>query len=248
MVIIRRKQVEDLKTSRQLSFESRLGQHLTSLFPHHLKSMSQPELTAVVRFCAGKAAVYGFVTESAVARYSELMCYFGAHFDSDPQAIWARSILDQPGDAGACSTALYEAGMRFWGEIAGPDNTYLRAAMKRLQGDPLPLLRSALEPSPETGLPDTLMRLYPEKAERLGRDLLNGLLQLGRKQAAGHGLTSSPGVVLFTGLMFALGSGFSEDPILPWTQEALKAPAASGERERVSRLLEQAQAFLGRWS
>ena len=165
----------------------------------------------------------GFETERAVCRFTELMFYFGSHFDADPQYPWAAAYLvanpepDEPRRSGG----LHDEGMRYWGEIAGPDNQYLREAIARILENPLNLMRTASAPTPEAGLPAAFERLYPRKAAKTGRKAMASLVALGLQQAPLNGLTSVEGAVLFTGLMFCLGSGFAHDPIFPWAEAVL---------------------------
>jgi hypothetical protein len=54
-------------------------------------------------------------------------------------------------------------------------------------------------------------------------------------------------VVLYTGLMFALGAGFASDPILFWARDTL-AGANGDERASVNLLLRRAQEYCNLWS
>jgi hypothetical protein len=227
-----------------------MQEHLSELFPRQMSALDGAPFSEVVRVAIEKAGSHGYTTERAVARYTELMFYFGAHFDQDPQAAWAQPFIDCPEDADQAerSGELHDEGMRQWGRMAGPDNVYLRGALKRLSEDPIALLKTASKPSPEEGLPEAFRRLYPEKVQAVGDEVLSRVVASGHEQAAIHGIQSIPGVVLFCGLMFALGTGFAADPILFWARDTLAGANGTDERTRVNALLRRAQEYCNLWS
>lgn len=249
-MIIREDQMQALRNAAQSGFESRLTRHLTQLFPRHERRLGPESLRAVVGYALRRAAELGFNTERAVCRVTELMFYFGAHFDTDPQYPWAAEYLTAhpgPGEPGR-SGGLHDLGMRNWAEIAGPENRFLLDAIRRIRENPLNLIRSASVPTLGAGLPLAFERLYPEKAANIGRNGLDSLVAIGLKEAPGYGLASPAGAVLYTALMFSCGRGFAQDPILPWAGAVLRDPSLSDERTRAMRLFEQANTFMSLWA
>ncbi len=248
-MIIREDQMQALRDASQSDFESRLARHLTQLFPRHERRLGPENFTAVIGYSIRRAAELGFNTERAVCRVAELMFYFGAHFDTDPQYPWAAEyLIAHPGPAEpGRSGGLHDLGMKNWAEIAGPENRYLLDAIRRVRENPLDLIRSASVPTLGTGLPLAFERLYPEKAASIGRTGLDSLVAIGLKEAPGYGLASPAGAVLYTALMFSLGRGFAQDPILCWAGAALRNPSLSDERTRAMRLFEQVNTFMNLW-
>ena len=249
-MVLRQEQLQTLRSASRRDFEARMTTHLKRLFPRHTSSMGPEELGKVIGHGIDRADEHGFRTEIGVCRFVELMCYFGAEFDRDPQAHWAQAFL-----ANAMGTpetersrALHDEGMREWGRIAGPDNVYLHAALRRLQADPVRLLKAAITPELDSGLAAAFRELYPEKAEAVGGERLGQLVRLAFGRAKSDGFTSELGVALYAGLAFALGCGFAADPFLPWARTVVTDVTIREERPRIALLFEAARAFLARWN
>jgi hypothetical protein len=245
-LLIRKQQIEELGKAQKSAFGAKLSEHLESLFPRHFIPLTKAEQEEVVAFAISQAGDQGFVTEIQVARYAELMCYFGAHFPRDPQAIWAHPILASQGDPAERSEALYQAGLEFWARIAGPENQFLEAAIARMRDDSMRLLRLASEASSEASLLKAMHAAYPEKAEAVGEEALRKLVNGSVQQATARGFASVQGFVLFACLSFALGMRFDDDPVLPWARRTLSAPLGD-EGQRLRLLAESSREFLSRW-
>lgn len=62
---------------------------------------------------------------------------------------------------------------------------------------------------------------FPKSFEVLGEARVLDILRGAVGRAQSHGLTTERSVVMYLNLMFMLGSGFDEDPQLPWAAEIL---------------------------
>ena len=67
------------------------------------------------------------------------------------------------------------------------------------------------------------------------------LFRLGEERAASHEIRDATGVWIYTGIAFMLGSGFDEDPLLPWAAAVL---GEENRETRAARLHERALVFL----
>lgn len=83
---------------------------------------------------------------------------------------------------------------------------------------------------------------FPERAEQLAPDLFERAVAAGIDRAMAHGLKSERDVCLYVTLMFMLGGGFDEDPLLPWAHQILTS--GQDARIRTFRLGQRARAFL----
>lgn len=66
-----------------------------------------------------------------------------------------------------------------------------------------------------------LLALYPGEAGALGPVALRQLVDDGIARARGYNLDSERDIALFVDLSLFLGSGFDQDPELPWAAEIL---------------------------
>ena len=64
--------------------------------------------------------------------------------------------------------------------------------------------------------------------------------------AAQHNVATDRGIVIATGMMFTMGHGFAEDPLLPWISATLRDPAIKDSERRVARLERRTQIYLDR--
>jgi hypothetical protein len=90
-----------------------------------------------------------------------------------------------------------------------------------------------------------LRRCFPVDCERLGEAQTRKVIQEGIARAARRGIDVRNDVRQYISVMFALGSGFSEDPQLPWAGEALEHATATLS-ERTSLLYDKVVDYLER--
>jgi len=91
-----------------------------------------------------------------------------------------------------------------------------------------------------------MRRIHPRFCAYVGEPPLRDLVRRGREAAARLGLGTDAGSALVTGMMFTLGHGFADDPLLPWVRAALRDPSVTSPGARVSRLRAEAERSLAR--
>jgi hypothetical protein len=142
---------------------------------------------------------------------------------------------------------LYDQAIEYLDRIEGPEDEYLVNALDEFSDislEELPLTRSE---DIENKTISLLRRIWPEKCQALGTDALNHLIRYGTESAQRYRITGQRGVVLYTMLMFMLGSGFDTDPQFPWAATVLKDESIINEAARIDRLYKEAMAFLDEW-
>jgi hypothetical protein len=100
MLVIRAGQLSALSQARLASFESKMCEHLRSVYPNwSLASATDPAACAAlrnfVRHGRARAEQYGFGVELDIARYLHVMHDLGQRFDESPEYPWAPSLLTQ---------------------------------------------------------------------------------------------------------------------------------------------------------
>lgn len=89
--------------------------------------------------------------------------------------------------------------------------------------------------------------VFPAKCQYVGEQRVQNLIPRGVRSARAYGITTDRGITLFTVLMFVLGSGFADDPLLPWAQATLNDKGIANEIDRVDRLYAEGVGLLKRW-
>ncbi|HRF61751.1 MAG TPA: hypothetical protein PK708_02445 [Candidatus Competibacter sp.] len=77
------------------------------------------------------------------------------------------------------------------------------------------------------GLLDHFQTFFPQHAAVLGNAQLQRALRYSLQRAESRGLGTERAVYLYIALMFMLGSGFDEDPQLPWAAREVEAEKAA---------------------
>ena len=78
----------------------------------------------------------------------------------------------------------------------------------------------------------------------MGGATLQQLVQIGIESAQDYNITGERGIVIYTGLMLMIGSGFDQDPQFPWAGDVLQDGAIRDQAARVGRLYDEAMALL----
>lgn len=224
--------------------------HLRRYFPRHCHFLGDEQMGRVIRWGLDRARGHGLTTEANVRRYLCLMCLLGSGFDADPQMPWAAAILaESVAHEDARAVRLYDRAMEYLDHVA-PDFE------ERDEGSGLGAELGKLRHVPETPFypPELAERLvlrlhevFPRKCAHVGDEAIRRLIAHAFATAQGYGIDRERGAVLVVAMMFALGSGFDRDPLLPWVEAILRDPATPGQRERVDRLYAEAVGLLRQW-
>ena len=227
-------------------FEPAAVQHVTERFPKHFRFLGDTGAKETVQYGRTQAAKHGLSTSGYAILFIDLTLLLGRGFDSDPQLAWAADILDdRRSTADDKAQALYQSAMDYLDLVSGPDNAYIDAAQSRLLEEPLEIAGA-----PEafmSELKKRLKKVFPEKALYLGEEGLDQLVRKAAARSGQYGLANPQGVMLFTGMMFMLGSSFDSDPLFSWASDVLNDKRITSHGERSHRLHAAGIAYLKQW-
>jgi hypothetical protein len=88
----------------------------------------------------------------------------------------------------------------------------------------------------ESRMVEHLKKEFPKHSEAMGDAALLEVVRCGRERAATYGLAGERSVRLYLELMLMLGSGFDQDPQLPWAADILRNQGAGDETARIDAL------------
>jgi hypothetical protein len=89
-----------------------------------------------------------------------------------------------------------------------------------------------------------LIQYFPRHCVLLGEEPMRRLIQQGWQKAQSYDLTAECCVRSYIEFMCRLGSGFDEDPLLPWAARILNDKTTLGQVERGDRLYDQAWDYI----
>jgi len=246
-VKVRREQHETLARALRDRFEREMLAHLREFSPRHCEVIGDDGVLAVIRQGIDAAEPYGFVQRGPVRLYLEMMFMLGSEFDSDPQYPWAREALTDEAffDPMDRAEALHQRLRQYLTEVAGPDHRYTLRALRRIHElERQDVLRDG------EALEDSGLRLtescYPEKHAYVGPEALRELIKEAKAVAVDHDLALPDGAGVLLALMYAMGHGVANDPLVPWVGKTLRDPAEKGRRGRLDRLESKSRLYLKR--
>jgi hypothetical protein len=249
MLQIRKEQYEELGKVSLKRFEDSMVEHIKEYFPKCFEIHKEPLIRKVILYAVDRAESYGLITERDVCLYINLVFLLGSNFDTDPQMPWAAAILNDETitDSVIRIDKLHDKGMEYLDQVAGVENEYLGRALLKVRE--ISIEDFAKIPTGNAGdiAATQLQKIWRRKRQQMGETILARLIRDGIESAKGHNLTSERGVVLYTVLMFFLGSGFDKDPQFPWAENVLNDKSIPDESTRVNRLYEEAIAFMEKW-
>lgn len=257
MLTMQKAQMEAIESAAIHAFENRTLAHLQEYFPGHCKLLGEEQMRFVIQFGWDKAKSYELTAECCVRTYIEFMCLLGGRFDTNPLMPWVAEILNDKnaGDQVARGDRLYDRAHEYIRHLV-PD--YRDANGEPITArfiDQLQRLRTTPDtPIPPNALPAfagnvkaKLQRMFPAKFNYVGEDRVTALVANGIGTAARYGITGERGLTLFITLTFVLGSGFDDDPLLPWASKILNDRKISTQKKRVDKLYIKAIGMLRRW-
>ena len=228
-------------------FQIAAEQHLKQEFPKHSRFLGEPGVTEAVHYARTQAAKYNLTAAGHAMLFLDLTMLLGLSFDHDPQLPWANAALSEAGvPENEKAQKLYQRAMNYLELVSGPGNQYIDRAQTRLLSETLVVDAAPLIFMGE--LKKRLKRVFPEKALYLGEDGLEGLIRNAATVAGRYGLASPPGVSLFAGIMFMLGSGFATDPLFSsWVASALAGQQSASPAARIEALHAGGIGYLKQW-
>lgn len=236
MLVIRKEQMDTFRMVARRAFEDAMAQHLKTFSPLLCKAAGEERLRETIRLGISQAGSYGFTFRGPLRLYLELMLSLGSHFDTDPQYPWAIQILsNQEAPQMQRAEALYEKAVDCFKVIFGPNNIYLRTAVRNVRCtllQPLPLHQTDIL----SVISKQIAQVYPQKAIYVSTENLTALLRQGSDRARDHRLLSTRGGVLFIMLTLILGHCCSSDPLYPWIAQTLNNKNIIDSPSRVNTL------------
>lgn len=246
MFKIRREQLQTFGQAASEDFEERALPFVKEFFPKHTALLGEEGARKVIRHSMARGATHGLTTERDLRLYLSLMCMLGSSFDSDPQMPWAAARLNEaPGRVDAARMErLYEKAMEYLDHVArdyqdilgGLANTRLMAALEETRHEPDGLLEPmSLDEFWERML-RRATRAFPARCAFVGDAALRAVIQQGMGAAKRFGLTTARSVAVYLALVFVLGIGFANDPLVPWAGPILEGGSAADQHQRVDQL------------
>ena len=238
MLTIRSEQMTAFERGMFQEFEEEMLVHLQSFVPRLFEIRGEEAFRQVIHLGLDRGSGYGLSLRGPLRFYIECMVTLGCEFDTDPQFPWALETFGREGvEEMERAEEAHLALTAFDAATIGSDGASGLRALRGLR-DWKAGLAVALP-----DLPDALAELYPERADYVGRDALQILIDQAFASTLAYGLAQE-GTVLLAGLMFALGHGITRDPLYPWVQNTL-SPGPTDELDtRVERLFKKSRTYL----
>jgi hypothetical protein len=248
MLKIRPTQIEAFESAEAAYFAPRMVQHLKDAFPKHCSFLGEDGIHEVIRYGIEQGRAYGFTGQSAVNLFIDLTLLLGRFFHADVQMPWASEILVDESFGNELTKAewLHAAAIEYLNTVSGPDNEYIDGAQRRLLDESIFITTASVEEFTD----ETLMRLeriWPEKYNHIGEENLRSLIQKGITTARAYDIESEPGMLMYIGMMYMLGSGFDRDPLFSWAHQVLNNKEEQDEAASVERLHSEAINYLKQW-
>jgi len=245
MFTIRKGQITVFEKNAYTCFEDDMVEHLRSFAGKHCEVIGEKKVRETIQSGIERAKKYDLTNRGPVRFFIEMMFMFGSEFDTDPQYPWAVDILNDDTIPGQMFRAerLYDEMILYLDNVAGPKNAY---SIKALQGIRERILRPVAL-SRDTFVNDMLMemkRIYPQKCLYTGDAPLRELIREGMRSAEIYAIQNMRGTMLFVVLMFALGHGFSDDPLFPWISKTLNDPSIPDPDQKAERVERKAATYL----
>lgn len=245
MLTIRQEQAETFRKAALLKFEDEMVEHLKKFAPRHWKVMGEPDGRRVIRLGIERAKKYGFTNRGPLRFYIELMFMFGSYFDTDPQYPWATAVLSSPDaiDQTVRADRLYAAMNGYIARVIEPERNSLKATAQKLL-DPGFEKLLPIGTNLEDGILQVLRELWPSKSEYLGERVLRQIIQFGLALAQKYDFTEDKGKVLMVTLTFAVGHGFTKDPLNGWILRRLDKPRWADPNKQADELYSKSRIYL----
>jgi len=251
MLMMRQAQIVAFEQAAVRNFKDRALRHLQEQAPLHSRILGEAGMRATISYGMTRAAGHGFTSVRSVLMYLDLMMMLCRDFDRDPQLPFAQRILHDPRLAHESIRIdrLHQEARAYLERIAGPDNRYLLGALRKVPREPVADWLPTASDRPERcaqHLMASLHAFYPEKFNYLQTHGVRRLIQRASLAAGDFGFVTGPGVALYVGLTFMLGTHFVEDPLFSWASDVLNDHRMR-EAQKTEQLYAATLASLEQW-
>jgi hypothetical protein len=93
---IRKEQMDALDRHMASVFVDQTVVHVRRYFPAQFSALSEAGTRELIAYGIERAAAHGFVAQSDVGKYIDIMIVYGRDFDRSPALPWARATLGDP--------------------------------------------------------------------------------------------------------------------------------------------------------
>lgn len=197
-----------------LRFEDEMLAHGKMLSPQLCEVIGDEQARAAVRAALESAQAHGFTSRGPLQLYVDMTFLCGSAFDTDPQYSQVGDLLRLPVHQMQRAQQLHDFSNNYLERVCGPDNAYVRRALKEL----LLFARNPLTIRNEFAMDmlDELIGIFPEKALFLGGRRLSRLIDAAIDLSQQRGWSDPRHQALLAALMFMFGHGCLSDPLCPW--------------------------------
>jgi hypothetical protein len=244
MLTLRNEQMDAFDAADGSLFRGYMVEHLEAFSPLHFQTLGQDGIAAIIDTGIERAKRYGLTRHGPVQLFIELFFLIGIDFDTDPQyhQLHARLTDMSVTDEVERADRLFDEVMRYLDLVGGPERGFTKRALRRASELPYEGIPTSVSNYDDLML-QRLYEMRPEKLNYVGTDALRVLLARAREEAARYAITSSAGLALITGLMYALGHGVIRDPKYPFMEPTLLREG-SPPNERAERLYKKTMTYL----
>jgi hypothetical protein len=234
---IRHAQMTVFEDGARQQFEAELLDHARSFAPELAEVAGESKLRTVVAAAVERGSDHGFSDRGPVRLFLEMLLSLGWGFDTDPLLPWAAAALGDTSDQHRRAERLYSASRDYYSLVAGQNDEYTVAALRRaiqLTAGHLRNMSGAIDQR----IQGLLRSVYPEKYAYAGKAAVAGLLSLAGDTAAGYGVTDDTGRAIIAGTLFSFGHQVFSDPLYAWVSACMDSPGSGEERtSKLHRLL-----------
>jgi hypothetical protein len=232
-LVIRQVQLDALAEARERELEDRVLDRLARAFDRQYAQLRREGMREVVQLGRMRASEWGIADERHLFAWIAMMLMLGASFDEDPQLPWARAHLTESGRSAELRVDhTFAATLDHVERVAGDDNEHLVRALVRLRELDLSQFVGLSGAPLVDAMLSTLAHAYPEKAEAQPSEGTRVALTAAVDRAAMHGISGGIGAALCCGLAFMIGSGFADDPQVPWVQRTLEQGGSEDDKTK----------------
>ncbi|MBC8954052.1 hypothetical protein [Xenorhabdus sp. PB62.4] len=209
-------QCNKLKNHSINTYIDELVAHCNESYPYLEMQLGKEGLRTVLTDAIEKTKNDGFDQRGPVQLYIDMLILFGAEFQTDSQYSWIKTILDNYANLGQLekTTLLYHKINRYFNEVQGEQDEYLKTSLLKLQSINIEGLNVQWN-TYESNVDALLNSLYPQKYRYIKQNNVKKLIQFGVEKSGQYDIENANESAFLTLIMFLLGHQFDQDIFLP---------------------------------